>query len=144
MTEAGTAWERTFMVDARAVLFGFDDTHARARIMARGRSWRIGGAARTFGLFALAAPVVAIFPPHAVWFIGALVTGSLLARRRYVERYTLVDVDGTCPKCSTPLTVKSGRLKQPHPMPCETCNHEPTLRLADGVLTGHDPDREAA
>jgi len=133
-----------FTVDARAVLFGFDDTDARARIIARGRAWRVGGAARSFGLFALAAPFVAVFPPHAVWFIGALVTGGVLARRRYVERYTLVDVDGTCPKCSTPLAVKSGRLKLPHPMPCETCNHEPTLRIDGETLAGHDPDPGAA
>lgn len=131
--------DRTFEVGGRATLFGFEDTPMAARIIARSRAWRVGGAARTFAVFALVAPLVAIFPPHAVWLIGALAVGAVLARRRYVERYTLVEVEGKCPKCGTPLSVKKGRLKRPHPLPCEGCNHEPSLKLPDDAL-----ERQAA
>lgn len=129
-----------FEVDARATLFGFEAIPVRAKIIARSHGWRVGGAARTFGLFVLVAPFVAIFPPHAVWPIGALLTGALLARRRYVERFTLVGVDGPCPKCGAPLSVERGRLEQPHPLPCDGCNHEPSLRVPDEVLRGNAPD----
>ena len=126
-----------FEVDAEATLFGFEPTPAHARIAARSRAWRIGGAARTFGVFAVVAPFVAIIPPHAVWLIGALATGGFLARRRFIERFTLLSLDGTCPKCGAPLEIKSGRLKEPHPLPCETCHHESTLRVPAGTLRDH-------
>lgn len=125
----------TFQVDARATLFGFDDEPVRAEIIERSRAWRVGGAARTFAVFVVVAPMVAVFPPHAVWFLGALAAGGVLARRRYVERYTLVGVDGQCPRCGTPLSTKKGRLKLPHPLPCEGCNHEPSLRVPEEVLS---------
>lgn len=122
-------------VDARATLFGFDDEPVRAEIIERSRAWRVGGAARTFAVFVVIAPLVAVFPPHAVWLLGALATGAFLARKRYVERYTLVGVEGKCPKCGAPLSAKKGRLKQPHPLPCEGCNHEPALRVAEEALS---------
>ncbi|MDX1647300.1 MAG: hypothetical protein R3304_09165 [Longimicrobiales bacterium] len=126
--------DNAFDAGGRATLFGFEDTPVAARIIARSRAWRVGGAVRTFAVSAVIAPFVAVFPPHAVWLIGALAVGGFLARRRYVERYTLVSVEGKCPKCGTPLSVKSGRLKRPHPLPCEGCNHEPNLRIPDEVL----------
>lgn len=122
-------------VQARATLFGFEDQAVQAEIIPRSRAWRVGGAARTFGLFAVIAPFVAVFPPHAVWFLGALVVGGVLARRRYIERFTLVSVEGRCPKCGGRLAAKKGRLKQPHALPCEECNHEPALRVAEEALT---------
>lgn len=128
--------DATFEADARATLFGFDDTPVRATIIARSRARRVGGAARTFAVFVVVAPFVAIFPPHAVWPIGALLTGAVLARRRYVERFTLVQVDGSCPRCGAPLSVKPGRLERPHALPCEGCNHEPSLRVPDEALIG--------
>lgn len=133
-------WESVkgaFEVVAEASLFGFDPTPAHARIAARSRAWRVGGAARTFGLFAVIAPFVAIIPPHAVWLIGALGTGAFLARRRFIEKFTLLSVDGSCPKCGASLDTKPGRLKKPHPLPCDACHHESTLRLPSGTLQDH-------
>ena len=43
---------------------------------------------------ALASPLV-VFPPHAVWLLGGLGTGAFLARRRYIERFTLVSATGS-------------------------------------------------
>lgn len=131
MRAAAEADASTFVLDARARLFGFDDQPVRAEIIARGRGWRVGGAARIFGIFVVIAPFVAIIPPHAVWLIGSLFTGGVLARRRYVERFTLVGVEGPCPKCGSPIAVKAGRLKRPHPLPCEACHHEASLRLPE-------------
>lgn len=127
-------------VEARATLFGFDDQPVRAEILPRSKAWRVGGAARTFAVFAVVAPLVAVFPPHAVWFLGALVAGGVLARRRYIERFTLVSVEGVCPRCGETLAAKKGRLKQPHLLPCEGCNHEPALRVPEELLRGLPED----
>lgn len=134
---AGGARPGTFQTTAEAALFGFDPSPARAEIVARSRGWRVGGAARIFAAFVVVAPFLAIFPPHAVWFIGALSAGGLLARRRYVERYTLVEVEARCPKCDAPLSVKPSRLRVPHPLPCDVCHHESSLRLPEGTLQAH-------
>lgn len=126
-----------FRVDSEVTLFGFEPTPASATIVARGKAWRVGGAARTFGLFFVVSPFVAVFPPHAVWPIGALLTGAFLARRRYIERFTLLGLEATCPKCGKELLVKKTRLRAPHSLPCEACHHESTLKVPDGALATH-------
>lgn len=84
----------------------------------------------------VATPLVALVPPHAPWAIGAVVVSLLLARRAYGERITLVDLDGRCPRCGTTIEVDSpSGLRDPHPLSCEGCNHEPSLRLSDAVPT---------
>ena len=130
--------EVRFEADGHAVLFGFEDVPRHVVVLHRTKGWRAGGAAMRFGMLAVAAPVVAVVPPHAVWFIGALLTGGVLARRRYAERFTLVEATGSCPKCGQEYTVKSGRLHVPHSLPCDGCHHESTLRLPDGVLERFD------
>ncbi|MEM7415734.1 MAG: hypothetical protein AAF389_09585 [Gemmatimonadota bacterium] len=132
--------ERTFSVQAEATIFGFDPTPMMATITPRSRAWRVGGAARTMGVFAVIAPFVALFPPHAVWPIGALMTGGFLARRRYIERYTLESAEGDCPKCGHALRTKPMRLRSPHQLPCDACHHELILRLPDGALDAHEAD----
>jgi hypothetical protein len=133
----GTDPQGTFEIDGEATLFGFDPTPLHAKITARTKTWRMGGAARTMGLFLVIAPFLAIFPPHAVWPIGMLLTGGMLARRRYIERFTLQAVEGTCPKCGKPLVSKPTRLRTPHAIPCDECHFEPTLRFPAGALAQH-------
>lgn len=125
-----------FEVEAHASLFGFPDTSLHVTMIRRSRGWRVGGAARTFGIAMLVAPVVALLPPHAIWPIGALMTGGVLARRRLHERFTLVTLEGPCPKCATPFNSKRGRLKEPHPLQCDVCHHESRLKLPPDVLDG--------
>ncbi len=116
-------------LDGEATLFGFEPTPVHAEILPRSRGWRVGGAARTMALFVVVAPFMAIFPPHAVWPIGALLTGGALARRRYIERFGLRKLEGACPKCGRELPSKPGMLRIPHPIACPGCNHEVSVRF---------------
>lgn len=139
---ASAGESRTFGAAGEAILFGFDPQPVQVTIQPRSRAWRMAGAARTMGVAVVVAPFVAIVPPHAPWLIGALATGGILARRRWTEHFTVQGVEGCCPKCEAALDVKPGRLKTPHPLVCEGCHHESTLRLAADALAGHDPDAE--
>ena len=121
---------------ARVTLFGFESTEAFASIQPRGRRWRVGGAARTMGIFVVIAPIMAIVPPHAPWGIGALAAGIILARRRMIERFTLIALEGTCPKCDAPLRAKRTRLRTPHPLTCEACHHQASLKVPAETLVG--------
>lgn len=132
-----TDGSETFDADARVVLFGHEPSSAQARIRPRGRSWRLGGAVRTFALSMIVAPVVGLIPPHAPWAIGALMVGGLLARRRWSERFTLEHVRSRCPRCEEPLSVKPARLRDPHPISCEGCHHQGYLEVPPNVLAGH-------
>jgi hypothetical protein len=123
-----------FTVDAEAVVFGFPNTPVEMSVRQRPLSWRAGGAARTLAVFVVVAPLVAIVPPHAPWAIGASAAGAILARRRWSERFTLERVEGACPKCGAPLSVRAGRLKLPHPVACDACHHQTSLRFPEQVL----------
>ena len=121
-------------IEGEAVLFGFPNTKAVLTIRPRPASWRASGAALRMAGFTVMAGMVAIVPPHAPWIIGALVTGGVLARRRWIERYTLESVNGTCPKCGAELKVKPSRLRKPHPVMCEGCHFECSLTFDSGPL----------
>lgn len=131
-----TEGSKALRVEGEAVLFGFPSTKAVLTIRPRAASWRASGAALRMAGFTALAGLVAIVPPHAPWFIGALGGGAILARRRWIERYTLEAVNGTCPKCGASLCVKRGRLRTPHPAPCEGCHHESSLRFEARALGG--------
>ena len=86
------------------------------------------------GIFLVIAPVAAIVPPHAPWGIGALAVGIILARRRMIERFTLIALEGTCPNCDEPLRVKRTRLRTPRPITCEGCHHQASLKVPAETL----------
>jgi len=123
-------------IEADAILFGFPSTRAALTVRPRTPTWRATGAAMRFVAGVALAGVVAIVPPHAPWLIGALVGGAVMARRRWIERYTLESAEGTCPKCGEPMRVKRGRLRTPHPVACESCHHESSLRIDAAALEG--------
>jgi hypothetical protein len=123
-----------FTVEGETVLFGFPPTRAIMSIKRRPFSWRAGGAAGIMGVFLVVAPVVMIVPPHAPWAIGALASGGILARRRWIEHFTLERVQGTCPKCGAELHVKPGRLRTPHPITCEVCHHQGSIVAPERFL----------
>jgi len=125
-------------VGGRISLFGYDPTPATLRLRPRSRSWRVGGSVRTMALALLAAPVVGLIPPHAPWVLGALAGGGFLARRRWTERFTVLEVEGTCPRCGEPVKATRGRLRSPHPVLCESCHYEASVDVPPEAL-----DREA-
>jgi len=115
---------------AKLTVFGFPSTEAVARVHYRDAFWRGSRAAGFMGVGLLLAPAAALVPPHAPWAIGALGVGALLARRKWQERRTLVHLDGTCPRCESPLRVtRPTRMREPHSIACEGCNHEMELEL---------------
>jgi hypothetical protein len=88
----------------------------------------------------LVAPVVVLIPPHVPWALGALATGGFLARRRWLERFTVLDVAGSCPRCGKPVKATRGRLRSPHPVLCESCHFEGSVEVPPEALdaeTGH-------
>jgi len=121
--------------EARVVLFGYPDTEAVARVHDRDALWRGSRAAVLLGVGVLLAPVVALVPPHAPWAIGALGVGAILARKKWRERRTLVELEGICPRCESPLRVeRPTRMRDPHTFSCNTCHHEMELEVR-GHLT---------
>jgi len=124
----------TLEVTARLVLFGFPASEALARIRPRSRNWRVRGSIQIMATFMAIAPLVALVPPHAPWPLGALGVGGILARRRWVERFTLVTLVASCPKCATPTVSKSTRLRSPHTITCEVCHHSSVLKVPADLL----------
>ena len=130
----GTPPPDTVEVHGQMNLFGYDPAPVRLRLLPRSRRWRLLGAGRTLGITLLVAPVGGMLPPHAPWVVGVLGAGGFLAHRRFHERFTVVGVEGSCPKCSAELTVARGTLRSPHPLPCEACHHEGSVAVEDDAL----------
>lgn len=117
---------------ARVDLFGFDATRATLTLRARSRRWRLSRTLRVLAVTALAVPVVGLVPPHAPWVVGALGTGLILARRRWLHRLSVIGLQARCPRCGFELSLPEGvRLRDPHPVPCEGCHHQASLELAE-------------
>ena len=121
-------------VGGRISLFGYEPTPATVHLKARSRSWRVGGSVRTMAIALLVAPVMGLIPPHAPWILGALTGGGLLARRRWTEHFTVMGVDGTCPRCGATVRAANGRLRSPHPAVCEACHHEASVQIPPEAL----------
>ena len=118
------------LVPAGITLFGFDTAAAIVRIESRSRVWRLKRASVAFVVGLVIAPFVALFPPHALWPLGALGLGAFTARRRWIEYHSLLAVDGSCPNCGSRITLrKVGRLRHPHPLACDSCHYELALEV---------------
>ncbi len=116
-------------VAGTAHVFGHDDTDVRLELMARSTRWRAGHAARYLVGGTLLAPIVAAIPPHVPWAAGAGFGGLFLAARKWRERFTLVGVEGRCPRCGTALGLSNAApLKDPHSVFCANCKNPVVLR----------------
>lgn len=112
-------------VPARITLFGFDDVPAGARIEVRSTGWRARRTAIAMAAGLIAAPAVALVPPHAPWALGALGIGLLTAVRRWAERHTLHSLEGSCPRCGEGISIsRPVRLRHPHAISCPSCQYE--------------------
>lgn len=117
---------RTVFAEAR--VFGHEPTAVSLRVVPRSTGWRASRAVRWLVAGAVVAPVVAVVPPHAPWAVGAGAGGLALALRKWGERYTLVGLDGLCPRCGAALE-HDGRtpLKTPHRTACDECGNPVAL-----------------
>lgn len=115
-------------VPAEARVFGHDPTTATLQVIPRSTRWRVGRATRWFVGGAVLAPLVAILPPHAPWAVGAGAGGLVFGLRRWNERFTLVGLEGRCPRCGHALD-HEGRtpLKTPHTVTCVGCSNPVAL-----------------
>jgi hypothetical protein len=85
------------------------------------------------GLGLIISPVVALVPPHAPWAIGALAMGGIMARRKWLERRTLIFLEAICPRCETELQcARPTRMREPHAISCESCHYEMELQIVEG------------
>ncbi|HEU5208523.1 MAG TPA: hypothetical protein VFU06_03845 [Longimicrobiales bacterium] len=107
---------------ARLACFGADSTPATVELLERPFSWRMTRALLAAGIGLGLAPVAAIVPPHIPWAGAALIGGGVIARGRWIERYTLARIEGTCPRCSGAIKMTPARrLKDPESITCGNC-----------------------
>ena len=114
----------------RITLFGFPPTDGVVQARPRSLAWR-GGWAFAYGTGGVAlATLAALVPPHAPWVAGALGLGTFLALRRWRERYTLLALEGSCPRCGLGLTLPSGTpIRGVMSVSCDGCRHDSTLTV---------------
>jgi ribosomal protein S27AE len=117
---------------AQLDLFGFHPTPARVVLLPRSGAWRAGHA---FGLLLLcwaAIGVVMWLPPHIPWVLAAFFLGIFFFVKYIRERNTLVELDGTCPRCGAAQTIrKPTRLGVPHRVYCPKCRQMLLLRTTE-------------
>jgi hypothetical protein len=118
---------------ARILLRGHDSRPAHLEVV---RFSPLGWAMRTTGYvgawmtgtlasFALTWDPFVTLVPFAV--------GMAYAWRAFRGRYLVRAFRGECPRCETPLEVKTGaKIALPHALVCYHCHHEPLLVLAPG------------
>jgi hypothetical protein len=121
-------------------LFGFPATEAIVDVIPRSTGWRgLRAGAYLFAGLALA-PAVGLVPPHVPWALLSTGIGGFLGVRKWRERFTIVGLQGECPKCGGPLSARPGTpLQAVMTLPCPGCNHDSRLTT---VLSSHDPDLE--
>ncbi|HEX9106110.1 MAG TPA: hypothetical protein VF832_02750 [Longimicrobiales bacterium] len=108
-------------------LFGFAPTPARVEVIPRSTAWRVGHA---FGYLLLCWACIGLVmwvPPHFPWILTAFFLGIFFFVKYIRQRYTLVSLEGTCPRCGSPQSIKKPtRLASPHRIYCPHC-HQPLL-----------------
>ena len=129
--------ETLLQVPASASIFGFEPRPARLTVRPRSLGWRAARAGGLAGGGLVAAPVVALLPPHVAWALGSVVTGGFLGYRKWSERFTVEEIEGVCPKCDAALTLTGAmRLRRSCTLPCAECHHDLQLQIDDGAVDG--------
>ncbi len=111
-------------------LWGFPRTPARVVVIPRSAGWRIGHALGSLLLCWACIGIVMWVPPHFPWILTAFFLGIFFFVKYIRERYTLVELEGRCPKCGAALTLKKPtRLGLPHRLHCSACHQGPLLEV---------------
>lgn len=114
---------------AQIDLFGFRPTPARVVVIPRSTAWRVGHAFGYLGLCWLGM-AAAIIPPHFPWLLTAFFLGIFFFVKYIRQRYTLMELEGTCPKCGAPQTIaKPQRLARPQRLHCPACHQQLLLKV---------------
>lgn len=128
-TDSPTTVQGTFRV------FGHDDTVAELEVLPRSTAWRGTRAGGFILAGVLAAPVVALLPPHVAWAMAAVLTGLFFGLRKWSERHTLMELTGPCPRCGSTIRIESPtRLRNPWTVTCDSCRHSATLTVDGATL----------
>lgn len=123
-------------------VFGYPGSPATASVLPRSLGWRATRAGGSVLMGLVAAPVVALLPPHIAWALGAAVTGFILGARKWAERFTLLALEGSCPRCHAPLGLdRPTRLRTPFTVDCPNCHHGSSLTFPEWELTSQGADR---
>ena len=111
-------------VTGTASVFGHEPVAVTLQLIPRSTGWRLNRTLRYLIGGAVAAPVLAVLPPHAPWAVAAGAGGTLLALRKWRERFTLLGMEGTCPRCGAGLDAGTGvPLREPHRISCDACGN---------------------
>ncbi|MFC1575889.1 hypothetical protein ACFL5A_04530 [Gemmatimonadota bacterium] len=121
---------QSVQLQGRIDLFGYSSTEAALEALPRSLAWR-GARALAFGGGGLVlAPVVGVIPPHAPWVVVALGLGGFFGLRKWRERFTILTLQGACPRCGGKLSIPGGTpLRVVMSLPCEGCHHDSRMEL---------------
>ena len=107
----------------------------RLKLLPRSTAWRASRAGILTAAGILAAPVVFLLPPHAVWGMGSVITGLVLGGRKWAERYTLLELETQCPRCGHAVAVKGPtRFRNGSNLSCDGCHHSASLQVPESAL----------
>lgn len=130
-----TASDQSLSIRGHLRVFGYDDTPLQLTVIPRSTRWRLLRAGPWF-VGAAAAAVLVILPPHVLWIMLALVAAGL-GVRKWLERYTLVTLEGSCPRCGAEVEETGpARFRPGSSVDCPSCRHGSTVVLPEGSLPG--------
>ncbi len=122
----------THELPAEGRIFGFEPSPLTLTVRPRSTAWRATRLGAFAGAGLLASPVVALAPPHVAWALASVLTGGFLGWRKWVERFTLLEVSGHCPKCDTLQELGSPiRLQRRFVLGCPGCQHDVQVVLPE-------------
>ncbi|NNK61945.1 MAG: hypothetical protein HKO98_01965 [Gemmatimonadetes bacterium] len=122
-------------VPATARVFGHEPVAVTLELIPRTTGWRLGRTLRYLIAGAVAAPVLGVLPPHAPWAVAAGAGGTVLALRKWRERFTLVGMEAVCPRCGAALDGgRSVPLRDPHRISCDGCGNPVIVSVDPEVL----------
>jgi len=123
---------------AQLQAFGTAPASVTLEVTPRSAGWRI---ARVLGcgLPGLLFLALAILPPHALWVLAGLLLVTM-AIRKWLERFTLQSLSGSCPHCGADLShQKPTRLRERATLTCDSCQRSSELVVDMSALEGGAP-----